>query len=1051
MEMLRYPHSFISLLITYTFSVWLGIAVEGADEASGRSFTYPGEGFVLDITGEPYGADSTGTEDISAILEQASQDARARAVPLMVYFPDGVYRVEKPVVLSDRQEGGGFIMLQGESREGVILRVPESAPAFADGSAPRAVISYFEGPWTNNGFTNVFENLTIEVGAGNPGATGLRFQGNNTAHLRNVTIRSLDPEGAGAVGLDLSSSISAPAIAESFSVEGFSVGIALDLEITGAQTWTLKDFTISGQLEAGIRTHRKPVAIQNMTSVNAVPVIDSLFTDGNIVVIGADWRTPAGTRVAGPAVVGRGDLFQLRDVVVNGYSTLIDDKGTVIAATGSPQDYRNGPVYKLWEDSVEGFLELPATPFPEVAPDPPERWLVVDPTLQDDDTEALRAAMFSGAETIYLKPSGQFKVDGTIEIGPDVKRITSNFAEIVQNVPLSFSGGPVFRLGRSNHAAVVVERLAADWQQNLTEYLIHNASNADLVLQDILWNSGAVYRNDPAGGRLFVKNVHCVPGGQQFRPDYPGWVITNQETVAYQFNPEMTLPMLTVVGGSFRVLGFKFGEQQGPVVIARNRARVEMLNGMMNVTHGDPMVPGDVAIFEVIDAAVTATLVERARERLGPPHWEYRHDWIARETRGSETRALSTTDPDILHRDTLSRFGPGEGGALVPLYTSWQPPDAGNLPPVVVLAASRRPTLSRGADLLAVVTDPDTAPGTVATHWEAVSGPGWVDFAAPSAAETAVSFSRAGDYVLSLTATDGDNQVRRTITLTVEPDAVTRVPERRGFIRLVDTPPRDGAGDLAIEALFLQTGDLADGSEVRVQLEQSIASFLGLEERLSRASLRLTPKTISDPHPVAVTGLQDGLYGRVAASEFASPGTVLQELDPTALSEGKPVEIDVTEYVRGRLAGGHRYAGFGLRSEPDGNASDNFVEWEPTWASDSAVRPQLFLSFSGVADRSVWDRAFDFGDGILRTDWIGYVDLFPNNFFWAYSWRRFLYLAETAGAGFWLWNGNSGWLWANPEWWPHVYNAGRQSWQYALGTGSGVWFYDYQENKWIEG
>jgi hypothetical protein len=1026
--------------------VLAGLLVE-----AGRSFTYPGEGYVVDITAAPYGADRTGAADISAILVQASLDARARAVPLMVYFPDGIYRIEAPVVLADRQEGGGFIMLQGESREGVMLRVPAQAPAFADGENARAVISYFEGTWTNNGFTNVFENFTIEVGAGNPGATGLRFQGNNTTHLRSVTIRSLDPDGAGAIGLDLSPSISAPALAEDFSVEGFRVGIALDLETTGAQTWTLKDFTLSGQLEAGIRTHRKPVAIQNMTSVNTVPVIDGLFRDGNVVVIGADWRVPAGARVAGPAVVGRGDLFYLRDVVVSGYDALIDDNGTVVPATGSPQEYRNGPAYKLWRDSVEGFLKLPATPFPEVPFDPPESWAVVDPTLQDDDTEALRAAMFSGAETLYLKPTGQFKVDGTIDIGPNVRRITSNFAEIVQNVPLSFSGGPVFRLGRSHHAAVVVERLAADWQQNLTEYFIHNASNADLILQDIFWNSGALYRNDPAGGRLFVKNAHCVPGGQQFRPDYPGWIITHQETVAYQFNPEMTLPMLTVDGGSFRVLGFKFGEQQGPVVVARNRARVEMLGGVMNVTHGVPMEPQDLPIFEVADAAVTATLIERAKERLGPPNWDFRHTWIARETRGPDTRVLPTSDPLILHRDTLSNAGPGQGGALVPLFTSWQPANGASAAPAVELYASRRPTLSGGAVLLAWITDADTPAAAVATHWEAVSGPGWVDFEEPSAAETRASFSRAGDYVLALVADDGDNRVRTTLNLTVEPTDLSLVPERRGFIRLVDTPPRDGVGDLAIEALFLQTGDLADGSDVRVQLEQSIDAFIGLESRLAAASLALTPKAVADPLPVSVFGLENNLFGRVSTSEFASPGDLLGEIDPSELATGLPVEIDVTEYVRERLSAGHPYAGFGLRSEPDDNGVHNHVEWEPTWAADPAVRPQLRLFFTDGENPSIWDQAIDFGDGTLRTDWIGLVDLLPNGFFRSHAWMRLLFLTETGADGFWLWSGDIGWLWSSPRIWPHLYNANRQAWQYAEGTGSGVWFYDYLENRWIGG
>jgi hypothetical protein len=56
-------------------------------------------------------------------------------------------------------------------------------------------------------------------------------------------------------------------------------------------------------------------------------------------------------------------------------------------------------------------------------------------------------------------------------------------------------------------------------------------------------------------------------------------------------------------------------------------------------------------------------------------------------------------------------------------------------------------------------------PGLVAVAWSKVSGPGTVTFANPNMAETGVSVSAAGEYVLRLTADDGDLQSYDEVTI----------------------------------------------------------------------------------------------------------------------------------------------------------------------------------------------------------------------------------------------------------------------------------------------
>ncbi|MBL0171321.1 MAG: glycoside hydrolase family 127 protein [Gemmatimonadaceae bacterium] len=54
------------------------------------------------------------------------------------------------------------------------------------------------------------------------------------------------------------------------------------------------------------------------------------------------------------------------------------------------------------------------------------------------------------------------------------------------------------------------------------------------------------------------------------------------------------------------------------------------------------------------------------------------------------------------------------------------------------------------------------------TTWSKVSGPGTVTFADPNAASTTATFSAAGDYVLRVTANNGDTTAESTLTVKVE-------------------------------------------------------------------------------------------------------------------------------------------------------------------------------------------------------------------------------------------------------------------------------------------
>jgi hypothetical protein len=103
-------------------------------------------------------------------------------------------------------------------------------------------------------------------------------------------------------------------------------------------------------------------------------------------------------------------------------------------------------------------------------------------------------------------------------------------------------------------------------------------------------------------------------------------------------------------------------------------------------------------------------------------------------------------------------------------------PAAGNQPPAVDAGIAVTVPLTAGASLDGTVTDDGlpNPPATVTVTWSKVSGPGAVTFGNANSIDTTASFSLPGDYVLRLTASDG--QVSNNDTVTVKVVVVNQPP-----------------------------------------------------------------------------------------------------------------------------------------------------------------------------------------------------------------------------------------------------------------------------------
>jgi uncharacterized protein len=104
----------------------------------------------------------------------------------------------------------------------------------------------------------------------------------------------------------------------------------------------------------------------------------------------------------------------------------------------------------------------------------------------------------------------------------------------------------------------------------------------------------------------------------------------------------------------------------------------------------------------------------------------------------------------------------------------WRVYDSGkspNFPPAVLAGVDRVVVLPGRTYLTGSARDDGKPSPTPKLLWRKESGPGKVTFASPGTAETSAAFSTPGQYVLKLTADDGELKASGTLLVTVDPPA----------------------------------------------------------------------------------------------------------------------------------------------------------------------------------------------------------------------------------------------------------------------------------------
>ncbi len=293
---------------------WLIAALLLAPAAGFAAECNGGCGFPPDsgiINVRDFGAKGDAQADDTAALQAAINAAgpdtgaffwRSR----IVYLPDGIYRVSGQ--LQRRYANGGFgsgMILQGQSTTGTIIRLADHASGFGDPSRPRGVVmttaKLLDGTptsggkdYTNKGegndaYENFVENVTIDVGADNPGAIGIDYLANNLGAVRDVLVTA--PMGSGATGIAMTRKWPGPALLQRVTVHGFGTGIAVANTEYGV---TMDHVRLEAQRDIGLANDRNAVAAAHLSVETSGTAIANTSPMGLIVLADSELRRAGG-------------------------------------------------------------------------------------------------------------------------------------------------------------------------------------------------------------------------------------------------------------------------------------------------------------------------------------------------------------------------------------------------------------------------------------------------------------------------------------------------------------------------------------------------------------------------------------------------------------------------------------------------------------------------------------------------------------------------------------------------------------------------------------
>lgn len=575
-----------------------------------------------------FGAKGDGSNDDTMAVREAFRhippfDVRHPWRTRIVYFPAGTYLVSD--TLSRRDASGRYqpgLVLMGEDQRSTTIKLMDHAAGYDTSTRGKPVIFMSSGllggdPKAggknpelgegNDAYLNSLEDITIEVGAGNPGAIGIDYLANNIGAIRNVTVRAVDH---GLVGLSMTRRWIGPALIDHVNIEQYDIGV--DVARTEYSV-TLDHVDISGSRNYGLRNNSNSVAFSEL-------------------------RIHAESGVGIGNVGSQGLLTGIGLVISGTGKRAIDNLGTAnlsnVEVSQFHSEERRGPsgdgVYVGDERNDSPAWRLPVRSIPESPKEEPGAWVNVQSfgavdDASSDSTQAIIAAFQSGARTVFF-PTGNYKISHSIVVPKTVEIVDGLFSSILPTKPTpGASRYPIF-ITESRSAPFVIRRFVVEGQGGSNAILEHRAPSI-AALQDIVGFASGVVNQTAQAGPIMGSNISCT-GGIRLAGSSGAWF--------RQLNVEAKGVMIEVDGAPLWILGAKT-EQTLTLINAKNRAHVELVGGLVY------RVKPDAAEMPLILLTESSAVASYAEEAFAPDAVYTTH--LRSITAGQERDLIATDLP----------------------------------------------------------------------------------------------------------------------------------------------------------------------------------------------------------------------------------------------------------------------------------------------------------------------------------------------------------------------------------------------------------------------
>jgi sugar lactone lactonase YvrE len=418
----------------------LGVAAaQGQGEAAKTTPTAPPASYytarpddpgAVEATRDRFGTKGDGIADDGAALQKAIDTVQQERGEGVVLLPEGRYRLSSTLYVWPG------IRLIGYGARRPVLVLGDATPGYQDPEHPRSMVFFAgrrpkdasEPPDANPGtFYSALSNVDLEIGAGNPGAAGVRAKYAQHCFTSHVEFRI----GSGLAGIHEGGNV-----AEDVRFVGGEYGIWTGTPSPGWQ-YTLVDARFEGQRRAAIREQAAGLTLIR-PQFRDVPTAIEIEADRPDDLFVKDARLE---NVSGPAVIvslekSPRTQVNMENVACRGVATfaLFRESGRKIAAPGGTyvvKAFSHGLHYadlgapgetKTVFDAAPVAVLPPAVPS-DLAPLPPgDTWVNArslgargDGTT--DDTAVLQQAITTH-RTVYL-PMGHYVVTDTLRLRTD--------------------------------------------------------------------------------------------------------------------------------------------------------------------------------------------------------------------------------------------------------------------------------------------------------------------------------------------------------------------------------------------------------------------------------------------------------------------------------------------------------------------------------------------------------------------------------------------------------------------------------------------------------